>query len=944
MIDFVTKLTKENRSGMFKYLLLLLVSTQLYAQTPINIMQSSPDVEWQKIETESFEIIFPVSLVKDAQYIASLLEYYKNIVSESYQKLPKKISLVLRPEMSQPNGFVALAPFRTEWFASHTFTPLIGSLNWYQSLAIHEYRHVVQLDYMNQGLTRFGYYLFGEEILSFLINITMPSWFFEGDAVWAETKYSNAGRGRSPRFSERLKTLIMNDHAPRYDDLLAGDYNQNLPNLYVYGYFLISRAVKLYGEDFWRKVAKFSANKPWNPWAMYNGFYAYSGVEFDTFYKETILELKKEWSLKHPNFSPLLKKKFEKIALYRKENNHQYELKINFDSHWSIYKDNKFIEEFNISPDLSKTDFKNNKFLYINHTPHLRYLFKDYADIVVFDLEKKEFNHLTKKKRFIHPSFSKDGTKIVAIGVDNSENTFIQIFTTKGEVLDKIKKPEQFQMAEAVWIDEENLAVILLNKLGQKFISNYSITNDSFSEFIGPSRNNLYQLFANDNDIYFEADDQGVVNIFKVNIESKKVSKCSDEIFGAYAPSLTNGSLYYIKTDLNGSHAIKSLKECSLISSDYLSDKSKYLGDSPSDNYLQSKPLKEIDHLKMRESQVSSKEMNSTEGLLTPYSWSFFSDRGTQLAASSQNKLGSINLAAYIGKTAEEGQPYTGINLSYQKFYPIFNLNYDFVKREDEYLNNNLDFEKTNWDESILSLGVTLPYIYQLNLYQGLHLLNISHSNIFIGNTKDDSLTHFSDEEVKVKTVSFSTSLSKGLTKKQLLPKWSYALNLTYKDIERESEQTNYFGQYQLDITMPGSNNEHGFKLSQLREWRPENKDLYHLQNNYLTNFQYTFARGYLYEFTPEFNKTTLEYHLPLSYPRRGYRDYIYVKRVSARAFFDYSTVEIDQVEKTYNSYGTELLFNTNTFRKFPITYGVRFYTKTLDNSTQGDIFLEIGL
>ncbi len=165
-------------------LILLFMLTPLFAQAQlINLNQSDSDIHWKEIDSKNFKIVFPDYLEDRAQYTLNLLEYYRPKVSESYKYLPEKINIIIRPEMAGPNGFVTLAPRRSEWFNNSSITPIVGSLEFFQSLAVHEYRHVVQIDYLSQGRTRWGYYLFGESFLGLLINIVMPNWYFEGDAT-----------------------------------------------------------------------------------------------------------------------------------------------------------------------------------------------------------------------------------------------------------------------------------------------------------------------------------------------------------------------------------------------------------------------------------------------------------------------------------------------------------------------------------------------------------------------------------------------------------------------------------------------------------------------------------------------------------------------------------------------------------------------------------------
>ena len=210
-----------------KILCLISIFTITRAWAQPHILQSDPSIDWNQIETDNFKVIFPNYLEDKGQYALNLLEYYRPIVGEKYNSFPEKISLIIRPDIAVPNGFVTLAPRRTEWFNSTTFSPNTGSLEWLQLLAIHEYRHVVQYDHLSKGYTRYGYYAFGESFLGLLLQVVMPQWYFEGDAVWAETVLSDGGRGRSPRFSARSKALGMRDQLPSYEELLGGNYEKS---------------------------------------------------------------------------------------------------------------------------------------------------------------------------------------------------------------------------------------------------------------------------------------------------------------------------------------------------------------------------------------------------------------------------------------------------------------------------------------------------------------------------------------------------------------------------------------------------------------------------------------------------------------------------------------------------------------------------------------------
>lgn len=76
----------------------------------------------------------------------------------------------------------------------------LGSTNWTDNLAVHEYRHVHQFSNFRKGASKLLYLLAGQEGQSLANAASIPDWFFEGDAVYTETKYLEQGRGRLPYF------------------------------------------------------------------------------------------------------------------------------------------------------------------------------------------------------------------------------------------------------------------------------------------------------------------------------------------------------------------------------------------------------------------------------------------------------------------------------------------------------------------------------------------------------------------------------------------------------------------------------------------------------------------------------------------------------------------------------------------------------------------------
>src|SRR5665648_507111 len=112
--------------------------------TGANFEQNASDIEWKHITTDHFEIIFPKELEVEAQRVAHLLEKAYPFVAKSLEVLPPRIPLILQNQSTVSNGLVTLAPRRSEWYVTPAIDPVLANTEWLKTLAVHEFRHVVQ--------------------------------------------------------------------------------------------------------------------------------------------------------------------------------------------------------------------------------------------------------------------------------------------------------------------------------------------------------------------------------------------------------------------------------------------------------------------------------------------------------------------------------------------------------------------------------------------------------------------------------------------------------------------------------------------------------------------------------------------------------------------------------------------------------------------------------
>src|SRR5687768_9323481 len=100
----------------FKTLIaLLFFPLSIFAQY-FNSGQDPAKVKWSQIQTENFQIIFPIAFETEAQRLANVLELVYLYDTRTLGHEPKKISVILHNFSALGNAFVAWAPRRAEFY------------------------------------------------------------------------------------------------------------------------------------------------------------------------------------------------------------------------------------------------------------------------------------------------------------------------------------------------------------------------------------------------------------------------------------------------------------------------------------------------------------------------------------------------------------------------------------------------------------------------------------------------------------------------------------------------------------------------------------------------------------------------------------------------------------------------------------------------------------
>ncbi len=210
----------------------------------------SPFFNWKTIESEHFRITFPEEYSPVAQRVANIYEEAHQTYIPLFRWEPnQKTQVVLLDNQDSANGITsALGRFgMILWMTLPESSDNINYYDeWLRLLIFHEYTHFVNMD------TTYGFYQLIRPVFLdlFLPNTLWPPWMLEGLAVYMETQFTSAGRGRSTDYEMLLRAAVQEKVLAGRDFITLDQVNGTNPyypmgdTRYQFGYQLMNQVAK----------------------------------------------------------------------------------------------------------------------------------------------------------------------------------------------------------------------------------------------------------------------------------------------------------------------------------------------------------------------------------------------------------------------------------------------------------------------------------------------------------------------------------------------------------------------------------------------------------------------------------------------------------------------------------------------------------------------------
>ena len=926
------------------FLLLLLVANTANAQF-YQTGQDPSSIQWRQINTENFQVIYPDEFENEAQRLTIVLSKVYDYGSETMNFNPRKISVVLHTRTAQSNGMVAWAPKRIELFT--TPHQQMYAQDWLEQLAIHEFRHVVQMDKIQKELPFILKLIFGEQATAIVTGAYLPLWFLEGDAVVSETALSKTGRGRMASFSMEYRAQLAEKGKYSFDKAFLGSFKDFVPDHYKLGYWMVGKTREKYGPQIWSDVLNKVGNHPFNIVPMTSVLKKQTGMNSKKLYNKIFDDLAREWK---PDMNSWTNSNVSTVSPSRKNfTNYRFA---------EFYKDSLIVAYRTamddigrfvlIGPDQSEkiiytpgsvfdesVSIKNHLIIWAERRADIRWTHADRSVILIYNIETNQKQEIRNENKLFSPVISPDLKSFAAVEVDPQNNVFLSIFDlNSGKAIQRFKANDHQYLFTPCWDEKgERLYVVSLSSKGKCMMS-IDFQTKEFIPITPMTFGNLKNpVFTNDQ-LIFSADFSGTDHLYSLDPENLQISRIHKATFGADYPSGINSK----NQMLFSNYSADGYRLAKINSSDQtnwkrvgdISLESNQLADNLTAQEKGMPDFESSDSIK-----YASKKYSKSGNLFSFHSWApAYMDIDSYeirpgISLFSQNKLGTAETRlGYDYNSADQtGKAHLGFN--YLGWFPEIKTEFSAGEEASNYYpSDDSTFYRVTSQVQTADVGIDLPLDLSKGKYSRFLFPEITYS---FENVKALDLT-FSDQyhgsyHGLTYRVYFYNLLH--TSAKSLMPKWGQQIDFTFKHTPFIGNDLGTLSGVQSVLFFPGLTKNAGFRIYQGYQERT-------FTQGYSFSDMVRYPRGFQSFQNNKMYSLAADYKFPIFYPDLSLGKFAYFKRLKTSLFYDFAWLSVpakDRNGKIYPNYhefnmkslGVELTTDFHFLRFFaPLEMGVR--------------------
>ncbi len=555
-------------------ILLLFLTANLQGQF-YEYGQDAGSLKWHQFSTTNYRVIYPRGVDSLAKAFANRLEYFYPHLGLPLNHRHRPMPVIVHNESSFSNGVFVWAPKRLEIFTNPD--PEGYNQDWLTQLALHEGRHAVQIDKLNQGVTRVLGFAGGEQAVG-AMAVFLPYWYLEGDAVDAETRLSNSGRGRQPSFEMGLKAQLLEDeNIYSFSKATMGSYRNYIPNHYKLGYLMVRYGRRKYGDNFWIDFQQYAARKPYLINPTFFSMRKYDLKNKSQFYREALKSYEDHWreTATERNLSP-----FDDWNPHRDRHYTSYtfphyvsaSMLLTYKSGMDqipefVFLGKKGEEQRIYRPGFlssGRISYSGSHVVWDEFVPDTRWSNRNYSVIKTYEVGTGIVKTLGHKTRYYSPAVSRDGERIAAVEQTELQQFNLVIVKLDGTVEHVVPSPHKLFIQHPAWMETDSALVTLVSRESGKSLYSYTPETNKWKKLFDAGFDNISYPVVRGHRIYFSGTFSGIDNIYCYDLLEEQTYQVTSARFGAFHPQISEDgqSLVYSNYTARGySVATLSLEE-----------------------------------------------------------------------------------------------------------------------------------------------------------------------------------------------------------------------------------------------------------------------------------------------------------------------------------------------------------------------------------------------
>lgn len=873
--------------------------------------QARSDIQWEQIDKGNYRVIFPREYRDQASLLARQIWGLREKSQADLGIETQKIDIVLHATHLEQNGFVQLGPRKTEFFPIPS--GIASNVEWLPNLAIHEWRHVSQMDKMTGRLRR----PFFEQLGFALFGIQLPAWYFEGDAVATETIHSAGGRGRIPSWFMPIRTNELSDRRYSFDKNILGSFRDITPSFYTVGYIMNTQLSNSYGPGIRADILEDLRRNLLRPFSFYHTLSQRTdNLNSKRLYQTSVDSLRQLWRAEaatkpaYPHITTAesrypahyhLPQRLanETIALIQKPQEIPYIASIMDGQEQRItYVGRQLMPHFHLNGD---------RLIWDEFRKDARFGKTTFNVINIFDRNTRKTQTIRFGDAIYTPVLAPSEQRFAVVEVDKAGLSSLLIYDLGSDIIaQRIVLPRGLHIQQPQYHSEgERIIAIGVCAEGISLLE-FDLTTGEYTALLPWQHHQIERPLYHGDDILYKAHYNGIDNIYRLNAHNGRIEALTDAKFGAFNPSIAaSGELTFNDYAYDG-HKISSIPISSLGEVD--------LNNTVETNYDQHEtgladspptPTEAVDSLEVRSYNPLRHLFNFHSLSLSSNNFENIDNYRPGLFWIANDLLNTSQIILGYEYDTDIRKSVYSAELSYNKYYPKFRLQYQNRGQIGQAYNPNADVT-TNFDyrEHLVIAEMQLPF----SIYRRQHVYAFGFNFGTSYQQRYDvsvSLQNFAD--VIAFPLNYIAYFNRNRLRApmDLMPKWGQNISLSYRHIPLDSDFTGNIFAVRTNFYFPGLAANHGLQA----RFGYQSKS-----GRYIFNNDIPIVSGLGYFNAPRLENTLLfTYRLPLAYPDWTIAPVAFIKRFTAEVFADYLNIQDAAIAP--KTFGIGVYADLNAFR-----------------------------